>query len=238
MERGEVCNNKLIQILNIKDQKVIIIKENHLAEAQFIIPHLLVKILNQSYSEICFVTLHKPLQHYKTCCKKLGYKLVENNRIFCIENFHEIIFELDETPKEELSEHIVKEFLKQVMSILNQLNRERYLVIDDITHLLDLGIEIKHIMNLVNMLINMNITCIFGTHKSEEKKDEIVSNYLERISDIVFQVSPLKTGRSEAVSGFLHVLRQDNLKNEMYHYKTNENNVEVFEPGETYKYLK
>lgn len=72
--------NPVLSSLKIKSEdKIIFIRENSLADSNFIITHLFKQMLHQK-SHICLLTLHNNFNHYQTIGKILGYDLREVER--------------------------------------------------------------------------------------------------------------------------------------------------------------
>ncbi|XP_060521659.1 elongator complex protein 6 [Cylas formicarius] len=230
-------SNPVLSVLKVQPtERIISIRENADADSSFVISHLLKQILYERH-RACLVTLHNDFNHYYHVGKKLGYDLrraLETDDLKVIDPLSDIvdgIGEIDADP----------DFLKRIfMSIKCKLEglassetHRAYLIVDDLSHFWDLGIEIAHIVTFVNCCANMvdsNVSLILGTHVGSEN-DRIISNTLEYIGDVHVVVSPLKTGKSGDVTGTLDVQRVSGT--DYYHFRTFDRGVKTFHPGES-----
>lgn len=109
-----------------------------------------------------------------------------------------------------------------------------YLIIDDLSHFLDLGIELSAIVNFINLCINLtsdkNVFAVINSHVSS-KSDLLVANSIQYICDVFVCVSALKTGKSTDITGIMSVQRGKN--ESRYHFRAYDRGVKTFHPGET-----
>lgn len=247
--------NPVLSAIKLTSQdKIIAIKEIGIADSNFIITHIIKKIF-QNNEKLVLVALHHALPHYQIIGKKLGYdfskktscgdatviegmKLIENcitdDDYNYLENKEKILTNLFADIKESL-ETILK---------LNP-NQPVHLVIDDLSHLLDLGINIEYVIRFMTWCINLfqeTVKVVISSHVSFYETDEfdllpkdvILSNALSYIADLNIEVGPLKTGRSNDVSGIINIQRRDETVTK-YHYKAYDRGIKTFRPGEALK---
>ncbi|KAJ8979400.1 hypothetical protein NQ317_015829 [Molorchus minor] len=221
-------SNPVLSALKIKPQdKIISIRENLTADSNFILTHLIKQILYEK-NRLCLVSFHNPVEHYQYVGKKLGYdllKAVEDNVVKIVEPISDIVenIGLEENYLQEDKENLVKCFYHDIKRCLSDISTEEtqtYLMVDDLSHLLDLGVDLSVIINFVNYCVNFinndRVSVVLNSHVSS-KIDEIIANNLQYIADVHIEVSPLNTGRSTDVTGFLTVERSTGKSR--YHYK-------------------
>ncbi|KAG5878009.1 hypothetical protein JTB14_025464 [Gonioctena quinquepunctata] len=149
---------------------------------------------------------------------------------------------LDERYLQEDKENIVKclyfDIKKNLEEMVKNSEKQAYLIVDDVSHLHDLGIENTQIMTFVNYCLNLinneKITVVLNNHVAS-KFDELVSNNMEYVADVHVEVSSLKTGRSHDVTGLLTVQRKS--KKSQYQFKAFDRGIKTFHPGESIYYL-
>lgn len=244
--------NSVLAALNVKDtDRIVLVKENELADSNFVLTHLMKQILANSCNKLCLVTLNNTLKHYVTVGKRLGYDLqkkIDQKQVRLVEPIKSIAEDLGTNYMRFINsnrENITKYFLKNIdneLSILedeDDKNQNLYLIIDDLSYLLDMNVSMDFILSFTNGCLNIEkCTSIINCHIAN-KFDEILSNSLEYVADVVVEVSQLKTGRSVDVTGVFTVRRNNDEHNEgnVYHYKTYDRGIKTFKPGETLKFL-
>ncbi|KAJ8923179.1 hypothetical protein NQ315_001733 [Exocentrus adspersus] len=239
-------SNPVLAALQVKlEDRIVSVRENGTADANFILTHLIKQILYEK-NRLCLVNLHNPLQHYHNVGKKLGYdlgKALKDNAVKVVEPLSEIVssIESEEDYLQEDKESIVKCLYFNIKKSLEELtdgDNQAYLIIDDVSHLLDLGVEVALVLDFVNYCVNLidndKISVVFNTHAST-KTDEIICNSLQYIADVHVEVSPLKTGHSTDVTGVITVQKQS--KRSQYHFKAFDRGIKTFHPGETIYHL-
>lgn len=240
-------SNPVLAALQIKlEDRIISIKENDKADSNFILTHLIKQILYEN-NKICLVNLHNPLEHYQNVGKKLGYdlsKALKDNTIKIIEPLNDIVdnIGLEEDYLQEDKESIVKclyfDIKKNLDELIHGSESQAYLIIDDVSHLLDLGVELTLVVNFVNYCANLinndKISVVLNSHTSS-KTDEIICSNLQYIADVHVEVSALKTGQSTDVTGLITIEKLSG-KNQ-YHYKAFDRGVKTFHPGESIYHL-
>lgn len=236
--------------LTPKDQ-IIIIRENYLADSTFVLASILSKCFKDD-TNVCLVSLHNTLLHFNNVGKRIGFDFnaeVDKGTATFIDFLSEISNDLynNQNPKYLTTEanQIVKQLLLEINNKIKKLlsnNKHISVVIDDISHLLDLSVTFneitRFIQHLVGLTINKNISIIVNCHVASET-DNLISNLLQHSADVAVIVSNLKTGRSWDVSGVLIVNRNSEIQNEInkqavYHYRLFEKEIRVFAPGKSY----
>ncbi|RZB40059.1 DUF2348 domain containing protein [Asbolus verrucosus] len=240
-----VSINPLLVSLDIKPtDKIISIKESGNIDSNFIITHLIKQILLEN-NKLCFVILHNTLGHYHNVGKRLGYdflKRVEDGCIRTIEPLKDIVEDIGNETNYLIDdkEQIVKALFTNIKNSIEELaaatpNRV-YLIIDDISHLLDLGIDLKYIISFINYCLSLvnddRISVVINTHVCS-KSDEIICNNLNYVSDVIIEVLPLKTGFSREVTGVMNVEKSGSLQVTQYHFKAYDKGIKTFHLGES-----
>lgn len=87
-------SNPVLSSLKVKpEDKIIFVRENALADSNFIITHLIKQLLFQQ-CRICFLMMHNNFEHYQTVGKKLGYDLqqvVDKGDVKVIDPLEELV---------------------------------------------------------------------------------------------------------------------------------------------------
>ncbi|XP_050299152.1 elongator complex protein 6 [Anthonomus grandis grandis] len=233
-------SNPVLSSLNIKpEDKIIFIQENSFADSNFIITHLIKQLLYDK-SRACVLTLHNTVEHYQNVGKKLGYDLnqaIQKGEIRIIDPMEELVANIglnEEDPRSRLLTCLYAALKTHIEQFLLQKEQPVYLIIDDLSHFLDLGLGIPAIINFTNLFINLtsdkNIFAVINSHVSS-KSDLIVADSLHYICDLYISVSPLKTGKSSDVSGLMTIQRGED--ENRYHFRTFDRGVKTFHPGES-----
>lgn len=245
---GDLRNsNPVLSALQIKNtDRIISVRENADTDSNFILTHLMKQILYEK-NKLCLVNFHHPLEHYQNIGKKLGYDLlqaVEDKEVTIIDPLNGIAecIGLEEDYFREDKDNIVKCLYLDIRKNLEQLlvdgNHQVYLLIDDLSHLSDLAVELSDIIAFVHYCINLinneRISVILSNHVSSNK-DEIISNDLQYTADVYIEISPLKTGKSADVTGFLTI--EKNFQKTQYQYKAYDRGIKTFRPGESIYHL-
>ena len=113
----------------------------------------------------------------------------------------------------------------------------KVLIIDDITTLLSLNVELSQLINFLNHLkhycsIN-KITLIIQSFLDSIKLDQLVKldAFLNSISDLVLLVSKLETGYSNKVDGNLRIKNFITNTQQSYLFKSTERITKLYSPG-------
>ncbi|KAH0813427.1 hypothetical protein GEV33_009364 [Tenebrio molitor] len=244
LETAMATPNPLLVSLDIKaTDKVISIKENGNIDSNFVITHLIKQILLEN-NKLCFVILHNTLGHYHNVGKRLGYdflKRIEDGSIRTIEPLKEIVEDIGNGKNYLIDdkEHIVKALytsIKQNVEELTSTTPNRvYLIIDDVSHLLDLGIDLKYIISFItyclSLVNNDKVSVVVNTHVCS-KSDEIICNNLNYVSDVIIEVLPLKTGISREVTGVMSIEKSGNAQIAQFHFKAYDKGIKTFHLGD------
>ncbi|XP_030755304.1 elongator complex protein 6-like [Sitophilus oryzae] len=235
-------SNPVLSSLKIQsNDRIIFIRENALADSNFIITHLLKQFFYEK-SRVCFLTLHNTLDHYQNVGKKLGYDLkeaIECNNIKIVDPLADIVEGIGKEIEESFEESQMLKCLflsikKHIDNYCSLKDCPVYLVIDDVSHFLDLAIDLSQIISFINYCINLtnndNISVVINAHVGS-KNDEIVAKSVQHICDVFVEISQLKTGKSTDITGLMTIQRGDSINN--YHYRTFDRGVKTFHPGET-----
>lgn len=238
----------LLQVLNIQEKdKLILIKEDTDSDGNFIIAHALRHILQYENNGVCLTMLQNNLIHYQTVGKRLNYNLQENitsKRAAAIESLTIFVEDIGAAePKllngdtEMVVNKLYKDIENQLQDLLEKCSGLIYVVIDNLSCLLDIGWQLKQCIFLVNMLINFNdrVNVIVSVHQASSD-DQYLATTMNYISDLIVSVESLKAGRSPIVTGILSIKRS-NMSIENYHFKTSEKGVKIFKPGDIIKNL-
>lgn len=240
-------SNPVLSALKINtNDRIISVQENSGADSNFILTHLMKQFFYEK-NKICLVSLHNSFDHYQTVGKKLGYDLAEalrKNELSVIDPLNDIVdcIGVEENYLQEDKENIVKSLYLNIEKNLNELLNNNTcqvcLIIDDLSHLGDIAIEIPKVINFVNYCINLTddkrVMVVFNNHVGTNI-DEIISNNLHYVADVHIEISPLKTGRSRDVTGLISIERSSQ-KNQ-YQYKAFDRGIKTFNSGESIFHL-
>lgn len=241
-------SNPILSILQVKpEDEIIAIEETSTSDANFILTHLLKQIFHEN-NRVCMVCFHEPVGHYQAISRKLGFDLneeVKNGRAAILDLLYTINDDLDakntswllSSEKDELLLSLI-ERIKHKIDDLNNNQSSTYLIIDDLSHLLDLGVNVNEVIEFTNFCLNLNnIKLIINVHVTNEI-DKILSNNLQYNCDLFVNVAPLKTGHSNDVTGFIHIKRNQLMEKRSYHYKTYDRGIKTFQLGEAIYHLR
>ncbi|XP_044732863.1 elongator complex protein 6 [Chrysoperla carnea] len=235
------------------NNKLLIITERNDANSSFILSCVMSERYNKD-SAFLIVTLANTFRHYHNVGMKLGYNLDKLSKIKKLDTI-EILQHLSESicNSSNLEDHInfldvnktdiIKNLTNLIRFKLNELfrtNTNVCLIIDDISYLLDLNIPVRDIyifkQNLKNMLNVMENLSIVLSVAVKSQEDLIIANSFRHIGDSVIELSGLKTGKSDLVTGVMHIRRlNEDLKSwgaqNIYHYKLLDRQIRIFAPG-------
>lgn len=239
-------NNPLLASLKIQaTDRIISVRETGNIDSNFILTHLIKQVFHE-HNKLLLVSLHNTLDHYQTVGRKLGYDLKRNiteDKADILEPLDDIAFRLIEGEFLDDKEEIVKCLFRNIQSkiaalSLNSKEKLIYLVIDDLSHLLDLGVDIPYIISFINycntLVDTENVAIVINTHVCN-KIDEIISNTLQYVSDVHIEVAPLKTGLCNEVTGVINIERVSGKS--QYQYKAFDRGVRTFHPGQAIYHL-
>lgn len=228
-----------------------LIKEMSGSEAHFIHSCLIARQIKDQGS-VCLVTLHNSFHHYHCVGQKMGYnldKLKEAETVKSVDCLSLVSDTLissknaDCTAYNKIKIDDLFDIVNKAVKSLLSKHPSVFLIVDDITGLLEMGytiIEVNTFVQLCKSLILSNDKCSIavGVHViSESDSSFILSGLVSHMADVICEVSGFKTGRSRDVSGTFGVSRpwssiSNNLvKLNSYHYKLFDRGIKVFAPG-------
>lgn len=245
MESLKSDSQLLLQALDIQDwERVISIREDTDADANFLITHIIKHVLQDEKRGLCLLTLQHSPAHYQHVGKRLNYNLtdtIKDGRASIIDPMQWIADDIGapEADKklltrntEQLASNLFSNIEKEIRDLLRTKTGSVYLIVDNLSILLDMGLDIRHPIHLINMLLNSDnrINIVINTHVSTSQ-DRSLATAMSYIGDIVINVDSLKTGKSFYVSGLIGILRMD-VPNDIYQFKATDKGVKIFRPGE------
>ncbi|XP_012220592.1 elongator complex protein 6 [Linepithema humile] len=227
-----VCNTLGIDRVNM-DGKMILIEEQHGTNANFLLNAVLSHALKKMQA-ICLVLCHNTFGHYHNVGMRLGYNLLalkEKGQVTVVEPMKIVANNIadlcnDSMDKEEIvipdaisAEHmdIVHKLFTCVKKSYDEAAKFQgsvVLIVDDINHLLDLGLSMRDTMYFVRYLRSsvashpLSQLCIL-THTyqwdPQTSNADAVANVLKHMAHLCVATKPFKTGHSSDTSGKLIV---------------------------------
>lgn len=263
-----VCNTLGIDRVNM-DGKMILIEEQHGTNANFLLNAVLSHALKKSQA-VCLVLCHNTFGHYHNVGMRLGYNLLalkEKGQVTVVEPMKIVASNIvdtckDPTDKKEIvipdaisTEHtdIVRKlftYIKESYDEAAQFKESVVLIIDDINHLLDLGLSVHDTMYFVRYLRSFIAShfssqlCIL-THMyqwdSQTSDADAVANMLNYMAHLCIATKPFKTGHSSDTSGKLIIRWRIDSVRLKYHwpeettylFKLSDWQVKIYTPGAT-----
>lgn len=225
--------NKIVTGLGIdENDQIITICEHDHSDANFILTHLIQHAFSKN-NKVCLVLLHNTIGHYQNVGKKLGYDLlkkVEEGKAFVIDVLKE------DSLCENIAIYLYSQILKAVNT--NSIQDNFYIFIDDLSHFLDLGVSLLDTTHFINRCVNLNSVKVVINMHVGSSTDRYVCNALDHASDLVIDVSSLKTGRSLDVTGVVTIKRNaieatdTSFRQSTFHYRTLDREIKLFAPGD------
>ncbi|XP_053976679.1 elongator complex protein 6 [Hylaeus anthracinus] len=247
--------------------KIILIEERHDINASFLLNSIIFDALKKNYG-ICFVLFHNTFNHYHNVSMKFGYNLTilrEEGKVKIVEPMKVIatIMQcIDGNTTNKLNVPVTKpSFDNKDNIILNLLTviKNAYLemtkhdnpviiVIDDLSHLYNLGFSLKDTMYYVRYLRslvefnNVSQLCLVIHTYERELHSCILNTFvhsLKHMAHLFVMVEPFETGYSSDASGKITVnWRIDNIRRKYnwseivrYIYKLSDRQVKIYTPG-------
>ncbi|XP_017785009.1 PREDICTED: elongator complex protein 6 [Nicrophorus vespilloides] len=248
----EIGADRLLACLDVSEiDKFVLIEEHNLADSNFVLSHLMKQVLNNKKNKICFVMMHNTVGHYHNVGKRLGYDLlgkVKDGSIAIIEPMTAIF---DELMKQSYGLYTNKVLDQMIIALETAIKSQMqtfkvedgghvHMIIDDLSHLFDIGIGFGKVVNFVSSINKFthqkNFNVLINMHIGDEN-DHRISSALELIADIHIDVAPLKTGHSSDVTGVLTITKDGGGSENIYHYKALEREIRTFRPGESLNFL-
>ncbi|KAF5293598.1 hypothetical protein FQA39_LY03083 [Lamprigera yunnana] len=245
-----VDDTHLLTVLNVQaTERIISVRENGHSDANFILTNLMKKIFTEN-DRLCLVIMHNTIGHYRNILKRLGQDVVEtlqSGSLKVIEPLKTIATDDLGTllhNKQAFVRDLFLDIRDKMNELLDETHNRVHLMIDDISHLSDLGVDRKYIIAFVNYCVNLSlnprVVVIINCHVSDTN-DEIIWNSLQYASNLCIDVSDLKTGFSSDVTGVITIKRCDrnelSAKSNTFHYKALDRVIKVFAPGESIYHL-
>ncbi|XP_014213459.1 uncharacterized protein LOC106643019 [Copidosoma floridanum] len=252
------------------DGHVLFIEEQHGANANFVLQAITSHCRNNNVIT-CFVLFHNTFGHFHNVGMKFGYNLRkchgssvkvveplkiisknigrENNDASNTLDFSKPL-EFDiKSRTDELVKKLVKVIKENCVLIKKEMPSQKvFLILDDLSHLFDLGLNIQDVWLFIRYLrsfvnVEPRLTLCIASHTNKVDQEayppNLVATGLEYFSDLVIHVQPLETGYSKSVSGKMIISwksQEERLKFKwpeeiMYLYKLYDRQVKLFAPG-------
>lgn len=240
-----VCNTLGIDRVNMNG-KMILIQEQHGTNANFLLNAVLLHALKKTQA-VCLVLCHNTFGHYHNVGMRLGYNLLalkEKGQITVVEPMKIAASNVadmykDSVDKEEIvipdaasTEHanIVRTLFTRVKESYDEASKFKesvVLIIDDISHLLDLGLSIRDAMYFVRYLRSFVAShpssqlCILAhTYQWDPQTSnaDAVANMLRHMAHLCVATEPFKTGHFGDTSGKLIVRWRTESVRSKYHW--------------------
>lgn len=246
-----MSSNTLLAYINAKEtDRLITVAEDGLSDANFVVTHLIKDAFEKSH-RVCLIALHNTLGHYHNVLKRLNcdlLKKIQEGHARVLEPLKSLAQDFVKVPEngERPAPFSVRAFIESLHRDVEAFLEENvdsgsvFVVVDDLSHLLDLGASLRDVVGFANRSANLannrRVRVLIATHVSGGS-DEIVANGLRHASDLVVEVSVLKTGFSSNVTGVIDVDRAREGVRDVYHYKASDKEIKVFSPGESLYHL-
>lgn len=248
---------------------LIFVEEHHQADANFVL-HAVASHCRDTNKIICFALFHNTFGHFHNVGMKLGYNLrkelnssvrvfeplkIISKNIHC-ENSSQIN---DEKPLEFDVRNKSNELVKQLVHVIKDecvtmkkclTNQKVYLIIDDLSHLFNIGLNIqdvwlfiRYLRSFVNLEPHLTLCVTSHVYKAQELcQQNLIAVGLRYFAELVINVQPLETGFSKSVSGKIIVnwksqrerLRFKWPEEMIYLFKLSDRQVKLFAPGSSH----
>ncbi|KAL6261952.1 hypothetical protein P5V15_007036 [Pogonomyrmex californicus] len=265
-----LCNILGIDRVNM-DGKMILIKEEHGTNANFLVNAVLSHALKKMDTAICLVLCHNTFGHYHNIGMRFGYNLLdlkEKNRVTVIEPMKIITNDIIDMcknitnkmetviPDVTSAEHIdvaykLFTYVKEKYDEAAKFTKSVVLIIDDINHFFDLGLDVCDIMYFMKYLRSFlalhpsSQLCILIHVFREDLQTsnaDIITNALKHSAHLCVTTQPFKTGYSTDSSGKLTVYwKTDSIRSKFhwiekttYLFKLSDWQVKIGTSGEEY----
>lgn len=259
-----VCNTLGIDRVNM-DGKMILIKEQHGTNANFLVNAVLSNVLKKG-NAVCLVHCHNTFGHYHNVGTRFGYNLLSlkaKGQITLVEPMKIVASNIADIYEGSVDgENIIADIIsREHVDIVHKLFtciREKYeeaakfntsvvLIIDDISHLFDLGLSVRDVMCFIRYLRSFmasystsQLCILVHTYQEDPKISDIdmVANCLEHMTHLCTTTKPLMTGYSGDASGKLTIhWRRDSIRSKWAEktkclFKLLDWQVKLYAPGE------
>ncbi|XP_029044476.1 elongator complex protein 6-like [Osmia bicornis bicornis] len=225
------------------DGKVILIEEQHYSNANFLSSAIISDALKKDY-RICFVLFHNTFNHYHNVGMKFGYNLSllkEKGKVTFIEPIK------INAPDMETINKVIDNLFITIKNEYNEMKKDNkpvIIIIDDLSHLYNFGLNLKQCMYYIRCLrslIEHDKTaqlCVM-THTYKHEGSDTFVDILKYMAHLFVMVEPLKTGYSNDATGIMTInWRVDPIRRKhnwpevaKYVYKLSDRQVQIFASG-------
>ena len=246
---------------------LIFIEEEHKSDANFVLHAITSHCINKNHVA-CFVLFHNTFGHFHNVGMKLGYNLKKacDSHVKVIEPLRILSKNVQKQNNElgnESLEFNVKsggsDLAKQIVQVIRdecatiqKLNSQKvYIIVDDLSHLFDLGLNIQDIWLFIRHLRSMgndepHLTLCIASHVYKAAPDlcepNIIALGLRHFAELVINVQPLETGFSRNVSGKMIICWKAHQERQkfkwpeemVYLFKLSDRHVKLFAPGSSH----
>lgn len=244
MER--VCNTLGIDRVNMKS-KMILFEEQHGTNANFLVNAILSQSLKNG-DGICFVLCHNTFGHYHNVGMRLGYNLSalkEKGQVTVAEPMKIVRDNIVDMQKDSVNKqnlvitelangemhtdiaHRLFTYIKEKYDEAMKTNESVVLIVDDISHFLDIGLSTYDVMYFIRYLRSymtshpMSQLCVLvHTYEGDLQSLDanIVANGLKHMAHLCVSTERFKSGHSRDASGKLTVSWRINAIKSKFHW--------------------
>ncbi|XP_014472403.1 PREDICTED: uncharacterized protein LOC106743262 [Dinoponera quadriceps] len=261
-----VCKTLGIDRVNM-DGKMVLFVEQHGSNANFLVNAVMSNALKKK-NAVCLVLCHNTFGHYHNIGARFGYNLLSlkaKGQVTVVEPMKIVTgnvvgIRADSVDNESIIADIIS---REHMDVVHRLfihirksyeeaakfNASVVLVIDDISHLFDLGLGIRDVMYLIRYLRSFMVShgtsklyILTHTYQEDPKISDAdtVANCLKHMAHLCVTTEPLTTGYSGDASGKLTISWRTDCIRLKYHwaekvaylFKLLDWQVKVYAPGE------
>ncbi|EFN87839.1 uncharacterized protein LOC105192419 [Harpegnathos saltator] len=262
-----VCNTLGIDRV-IMDGKMVLIEEQHGTNANFLVNAILSDTLKKG-NAVCLVHCHNTFGHYHNIGVRFGYNLLSlkaEGQVTVVEPMKIVASNVidickDSIDNEKIIADIISQEHKDIVYRLFRCIKEKceeaanfnasvVLVIDDISHLFNLGLSVHDVMYLIRYLRSFmashgisQLYILTHTYQEDPKISDadMVANCFKHMAHLCVTTEPLITGHSSDASGKLTICWRTNSIRSKYHwpekiiylFKLLDWQVKIYAPGKT-----
>ncbi|KAH0952066.1 hypothetical protein HN011_008175 [Eciton burchellii] len=226
-----VCKTLGIDRVNMGG-KMILIEEQHGTNANFLVHSVLSHALKKAEA-VCLILCHNTIGHYHNIGVRFGYNLLslkDKGQVTVVDlmkiiindianmcivsvNEKEIIPDVVPTKHADIA-HKLFMHVKEKYEEASKFNSSVVLIIEDLNHLLDLGLGVRDTMYFMRYLRSFltlyptSQLCILMhayQEASQHSDTDMIVNALKYMAHLCITTEPLKTGHSSNASGKLIV---------------------------------
>jgi len=250
-----------LQLSNVSDDTFIFASKDAISDINFVYSEILLHYFKSNYTVI-LLNFEQSYAHYNHTFLKAGInvrQLREKEQFIIIDGLSEIekITNLRpcKTEQNTMFRTLFSNFkgaectkqlffyIKEIVQKLNDESKPFVLLVDDISSLLNLGLDLNSISLFVqycrslcsNNKSSRNVLLIGSFHESKDPENNRMVNYLLHLADIKIQVEGLKTGYSKDVHGKITFNVRKSLEdisaNEKFLFKVSEEGVKLLTLG-------